>query len=65
MPAKPNLDRLAGLPDDHPVQATLVLDAGTLRGLDAMLGEIPDLTSRSAAVRKLVRERRKPRSAKS
>lgn len=52
MPAipKPRPVRLAG----H-VKTTLSLDDGTLDGLDAIVAADPDLASRSAAVRKLVR----------
>lgn len=40
----------------------MTLDPDTLRGLDEMLAEEPGLMSRSAAVRKLVRERpRRPK----
>lgn len=51
--------------DDEVVKVTLTLTVGTLRGLDEVVAEGPDVAGWSGAVRKLVRERRKPRAAKS
>lgn len=62
MPAKPKPRKPDG--DRRTVQATFTLDAATLEGLDEMVRDYPDLASRSAAVRKLVRERPKPKPAK-
>lgn len=56
-PTKP-LDDLA---DDELVKITLSLAVGTLRGLDRILDGEPDLQSRSAVVRKLVREHERRR----
>lgn len=53
MPTKP---KTSEGDDDRMMKVTFSLDLATLRGLDAMTAANPDLQSRSAAIRKLVRE---------
>lgn len=64
MPAKP-ISREASNPNTM-VKVTFSLDLATLDRIDQLIAETPDISSRSAAIRKLARERiRRPRATES